>query len=118
MAHYLAAAPGSVDSGPVSANKEDYNSNGVWCARKAWRIIRNVKKIIGVEILRAAQAPDLLNGRAPGKGSAAARKIVRQKIPQLKADRVIKRELDIGQELISSNRLIDAVEWAVARLHT
>ena len=127
MAHYLAAAltlenrglaaPGSIDSVSVSANKEDYNSNGMWCARKAWRIIRNVEKIIGVEILCAAQALDLMKGREPGKGSATARKIVRRKIPQLKADRVLKRDLDSVQELISSGRLVEGVESVVGRLY-
>ena len=127
MAHYLSAAlslenrglasPGSVDSVPVSANKEDYNSNGMWCARKAWQIIRNVENIIGIEILCAVQALDLLKGRS-GTGSEAARRIVREKVRPLKGDRVLQKDIKAVQELIASGRLIEGVEAAVGHLAT
>jgi len=125
MAHYLSAAltlenrglaaPGSVNSVPVSANKEDYNSNGMWCARKAWQMIRNVENIIGIEILCATQALDLLKG-SPGKGSEAARRIVREKVRPLEEDRVLRKDLNAMQELIASGRIICAVEEAVGPL--
>jgi histidine ammonia-lyase len=125
MAHYLSAAltlenrglaaPGSVHSVPVSANKEDYNSNGMWCARKAWQIIRNVENILGIEILCAAQALDFLQER-PGTGSAAARKMLREKIRPLKGDRVLQKDINAVGELIDSGRIIEAVEGAVGPL--
>jgi len=127
MAHYLSAAlalenrglaaPGSVDSVPVSANKEDYNSNGMWCARKAWQIIQNVEKIIGIEILCAVQAFDFLKGRT-GTGSEAARRIVREKVRPLEKDRVLQKDINAVRELIASGRIIEAVEAAVGRLAT
>jgi len=125
MAHYLSAAlslenrglaaPGSVDSVPVSANKEDYNSNGLWCARKAWQIIRNVENVIGIEILCAVQALDLLKGRS-GAGSEAARRIVRERVRPLEGDRVLQKDIMAVQELIVSGRLIEGVEAAVGQL--
>jgi histidine ammonia-lyase len=127
MAHYLSAAlslenrglasPGSVDSVPVSANKEDYNSNGLWCARKAWQIIRNVENIIGIEILCAVQALDFLKGR-PGTGSEAARRIVREKVRPLEGDRVLQKDINSVQDLITSGKIIDAVQIAVGPLAT
>jgi histidine ammonia-lyase len=125
MAHYLAAAltlenrglaaPGSVHSVPVSANKEDYNSNGMWCARKAWRIIGNVENIIGIEILCAAQALDFLRDK-PGAGTDAVRRVVREKVRSLKADRVLQRDIDSARELILSGKILEAVETAVGPL--
>lgn len=125
MAHYLSAAltlenrglaaPGSVHSVSVSANKEDYNSNGMWCARKAWQIISNVENIIGIEILCAAQALDLLKNK-PGAGTEAARRIVRQKVPSLKADRILKKDVDSVRELILSDKILEAVETSVGPL--
>jgi histidine ammonia-lyase len=127
MAHYLSAAlalenrglaaPGSVDSVPVSANKEDYNSNGMWCARKAWQILRNVENIIGIEILCAVQALDLLKGRS-GTGSEAARRIVRERVRPLEGDRVLQKDIKAVHELIASGRLIEGVEAAVGPLAT
>jgi len=125
MAHYLSAAltlenrglaaPGSVHSVPVSANKEDYNSNGLWCARKAWQIIRNVENIIGIEILCAVQALDFLKGK-PGAGTEAARAIVRQKVRPLKVDRILQKDIHSVRELIVSGRIIEAVEGTVGPL--
>lgn len=125
MAHYLAAAlslenrglasPGSVDSVPVSANKEDYNSNGMWCARKAWQITRNVETIIGIETLCATQALDLLKGK-PGLGTEAVLRAVRRKVPPLKEDRVIQKDILAVGELIASGAIIEAAEDAVGPL--
>ena len=125
MAHYLAAAvslenrglasPGSVDSVPVSAGKEDYNSNGMWCARKAWQIAENVETVIGIEILSAAQALDFLKGE-PGPGVAAVHRTVRRKVPPLKRDRVIHMDILAVRELIASGAIIKAAEDAVGPL--
>ena len=66
MAHVTAAAlasenkslahPASVDSITTSANKEDHVSMGPIAARQARSVVGNVRRILAIEILAAAQA--------------------------------------------------------------
>ena len=126
MAHYLAASisfenrglatPGSIDSVPVSANKEDFNSNGMWCARKAWQIIQNSERIIAAELLCAAQALDFLKEWKPGKGTGIAHNLIRQKVPTLKRDRILKKDINSVVDLIHSNQILESVEKTIGEL--
>lgn len=66
IAQYTAAAlvsenkvlshPASVDSVPTSANSEDHVSMGTIAARKARRVVENVKNILAIELLCATEA--------------------------------------------------------------
>jgi histidine ammonia-lyase len=66
IAQYTAAAlvsenkvlchPASVDSIPTSANTEDHVSMGTIAARKARKVIENVKNILAIELLCATEA--------------------------------------------------------------
>jgi histidine ammonia-lyase len=47
--------PASVDSIPTCANTEDHVSMGTIAARKAAEVIRNVRKVVAIEILAANQ---------------------------------------------------------------
>ncbi len=126
MAHYLAASisfenrglatPGSIDSVPVSANKEDYNSNGMWSARKAWKIVENAERIIAVELVCAAQAVDFRSEYKPGKGTQAAYQVIRSKVKMLKQDRIIGKDIQSVIGLIRSGDLVQAVEKSVGKL--
>jgi len=75
--------PASADSIPTSANIEDHVSMGTIAARKARSILENVKNIIAIELLCAAQALDFRMGNLklidkktfrgnPGKGVITA----------------------------------------------
>jgi histidine ammonia-lyase len=50
--------PASVDSIPTSADKEDHVSMGAWAARKATQIVTNVRRVLAMELLAAAQGID------------------------------------------------------------
>jgi histidine ammonia-lyase len=66
IAQYTAAAlasenkvlchPASVDSIPTSANTEDHVSMGTIAARKARKVVENVKNILAIELLCATEA--------------------------------------------------------------
>ena len=129
IAQYTAAAlvsenkvlahPASVDSIPTSANKEDHVSMGTVAARKAREILQNVEYVLAVELLCAAQALDLLGEEkpyAPGKGTAAARKAVREHVAYLESDRVLAGDMATVAGLIRSGSLLRAVEEAVGPL--
>ncbi|MCE1189182.1 MAG: aromatic amino acid lyase [Ignavibacteria bacterium] len=53
------AHPASVDSIPTSAGTEDHVSMGTHGARQALQILDNTKRVIGVELLSAAQGIEL-----------------------------------------------------------
>ena len=126
MASYLAAAlalenrglasPGSVETVPVSANKEDYISNGMWSARKALTIVENSERIVAVELLCGAQALDFIDNMKPGKGVNAAYKAIRTAVPPLKRDRIIKKDIAAVIGLMKNNTIIESVETSAGSL--
>ena len=52
--------PASVDSIPTSAGKEDHVSMGMGAALKLQQVLSNVRSILAIELLSAAQGIDLL----------------------------------------------------------
>ena len=86
--------PASVDSIPTSADKEDHVSMGPIAARKARTIGENVRRILAIEFLAAAQGLDLL---APLKPSKALRQVlseVRGLAPVMEVDRSLHKEIE------------------------
>jgi histidine ammonia-lyase len=106
------AHPDSVDSIPSSANQEDHVSMGANAARHALEILENVRLVLAVELLTAAQAIDLRpEGPARlGRGTAAAHRYVRQAVSFLDHDRPLSPDIEALARLISTEQLLKAVE--------
>jgi histidine ammonia-lyase len=125
IAQYTAAAlvsenkvlahPASVDSIPTSAGQEDHNSMGTIAARKARNVVDHTCQVVGIALLAASEGLDLHKGK-PGKGSAAALKALRAKVPPLKEDRAIFRDLETAAQLVRDGSLVAAVERAIGPL--
>jgi histidine ammonia-lyase len=127
LAQYTAAAlvadnkvlahPDSVDSLPTSADQEDHISNSMNAARHACQILRNVERVVGIELVTAAQALDFRVRADPhvklGAGTAAAYTRIRQDISHLKRDRLMYPDLNRGAELVRSGEVLRAVEEAL-----
>lgn len=107
--------PASTDSIPTSANLEDHVSMGMTSARKAGEVVGNTRTCLAIELLCACQAIDFV-GLHPGRGVAAAHQKVREIVPALGTDRVLHKDIEAVDDLISSGALIDAVEAAVGPL--
>jgi histidine ammonia-lyase len=118
MAHVSAAAlasenkslahPASVDTIPTSANKEDHVSMGPIAARQARAVVSNVRRILAIEALCAAQALDLrrpLRTSAPLEDAHAA---IRSVAPAYDADRFVAPEIEAVAELVAAGRLAHA----------
>ncbi|MEZ4458288.1 MAG: histidine ammonia-lyase [bacterium] len=82
------AHPASVDSIPTSANMEDHVSMGTHAGVHALEMIENAERIVAIEYMIAAQALDLRT-QPCGKGTGAARDILRASVPSLDTDRVM-----------------------------
>ncbi|MBI1802336.1 MAG: aromatic amino acid lyase [Chloroflexi bacterium] len=105
------AHPDSVDSIPSSANQEDFVSMGANAARHTMEIIENVRHIIAIELLTAAQAIDLRpDGPARlGAGTAAAYKSIRSRVTFLAHDRQTTPDIEALADLIVSGELLRAI---------
>jgi histidine ammonia-lyase len=85
---------------------------GANAARHALEILENVRLVLAVELLTAAQAIDL-RPEGPvrlGRGTAAAHRCVRQAVSFLDHDRPLSPDIEALAGLISSEQLVQAVE--------
>jgi len=110
------AHPASVDSIPTSANQEDHVSMGTIAARQAAEILENVRMILAIELIAAAQGLDFLKPLAPGDGTNAAYNCLRRYVRHLDEDRVPADDIKTVYNVIKSNELLNEVERAVGTI--
>ncbi len=110
------AHPASVDTVPTSANREDHVSMGVTAARHADRVVANTAKVLGIEVLCAAQGLDLGEKLRPGAGVDAAYRALRKKVPMLAQDRFLAPDLATAEHLVENGDLVAAAEKKVGAL--
>jgi histidine ammonia-lyase len=112
------AAPASVHSIPTGASKEDHVPMAPMAVRKCRRVLDNVRKVIGMELLCAAQGLDFLKPLRPGKGVRAAHSRLRREIPPLLRDRFLRPDLQKVTSVYSSipEAVLKAVEAEIGPL--
>jgi histidine ammonia-lyase len=110
------AHPASVDSIPTSGLQEDYNAMGAGAALKLRALVANVRQVLAIELLLAAQALDCRAPLTPGEGSRVARAAVRTRIAPMVTDRYLKGDLDAAFALCEEGTVLAAVEAAVGVL--
>ena len=108
--------PASVDSISVSADQEDHVSMGPIAVRKCGEILRNVRNVLAIEMMSAAQGFEFHEGRKPGKGCQIAYDMIRQRVPKLVDDRVMYTDIEAIQKMITDCSILDAVEREVGPL--
>jgi histidine ammonia-lyase len=110
------AAPASVDSLPTSAMQEDHVSMGWGAARKLRAVVANLARILAVELTCAARGLDLRAPLQPGPGTAAALAATREQIAGPGPDRFVAPDLAAAEALVSSGKLLAAVQAQVGLL--
>jgi histidine ammonia-lyase len=110
------AHPASVDTVPTSANREDHVSMGVTAARHAQYVVDNTAKVLGIELLCAAQGLDLGEKLRPGVGVAAAHRALRREVAGLDGDRFLAPDLAAAERVVSGGALVRAVEKKIGPL--
>jgi histidine ammonia-lyase len=110
------AHPASVDSIGSSAGQEDHVSMGMTAARHARDIVANAELVVAIEALAAAQALDLRAPLEPARGTAAAREVIRGRVPYLDADRELGPDIAAATELVRDGAVLAAAEGAVGAL--
>lgn len=102
--------PASADSISTSLGQEDHVSMGSISGRKALQVVGNLERILGIELVCAAQAFDF---RRPLRSSPLMERLharVREEITFAEKDRVFATDLDKGAELIRDRALIEEVQ--------
>lgn len=132
------AHPDSVDSIPTCEDQEDHVSMAPNAARHTRQVLWNVQQIVGIEMLCAAQALDFrlagqeyvqyceggeirkgwreVDGDRPalGRGTRAAYDCIRAAIRHREHDRVLYPDIARAAALVSSGKIVHAVEEALA----
>lgn len=88
------ATPSSTGSIPTDGGKEDHVSMGMTGALKLRQIVEHVERVVGIELMCAAQALEFrrpLRSSAPVEGVLSA---VRAVVPRLEEDRVLAGDMD------------------------
>jgi histidine ammonia-lyase len=117
LAQYTAAAvvsenkvlahPASVDTIPTSGKQEDHVSMGWGAARKLREVVANVRTVLAVELVCAAQGLDLRRPTAaPGPATGAVLERLRRDVAAMDVDR------EVAGQLAAADRLLPALVWA------
>ena len=101
--------PASVDSITTSGNKEDYVSMGMTAALKLRRVVQNVRHVLAIEALAAAQAVDLLAPLKPGKRAQRALAEIRAVSPTVSGDRSLAGDIAQVAEVIRRGKLAEVL---------
>jgi histidine ammonia-lyase len=95
------AHPASVDSIPTSADKEDHVSMGMGAALKLGRVVANVRTILAIELLAAAQGVDLLRPLTSSPPLEALHAAVRRRVARWDEDREMAPDLAAAASLLA-----------------
>lgn len=104
------AHPASVDSITSSANKEDHVSMGTTAARKLSVVVQNVRDVIAIEWMVAAQACDLRGVKTFGAGTAEMHKLIREHVAHVDKDRIFAGDMATLSELIKERKTLDRIK--------
>ncbi|HRK25354.1 MAG TPA: histidine ammonia-lyase [Beijerinckiaceae bacterium] len=102
------ATPASVDSLPTSANQEDHVSMAAHGARRLMPMAENLRAILAIELLAAAQGCDFHAPLLSSPALEAVRSALRAKVPSLDVDRYLHPDLQAAIALIGAGQIIAA----------
>ncbi len=111
----ILSAPASIQSIPAAADQEDFVSMGMNTALKNGQILDNAYGVLGIEFMAAAQALDFRQF-TPGKGTQAAREVIRRHVAHLEVDRPLYPDHNAMKALVRSGEILEAVEKEIGKL--
>ena len=114
------AFPSVCDNIPTKANQEDHVSMAPWATRKAKLVMKNLEKILGIELLLASRGiyitKEKLGQFKLGKGTSIAYQMVSDLIPFQNDDFYMRGQSTAAIGLVENDDLLNAVEKAVGTL--
>src|SRR6476661_7367751 len=97
--------PASVDTIPTDGNKEDVVPMAMTAAWKLRRVVRNVRYVLAIELMCAAQGLDYRAPLKPGRGVVRAHADVRRLVPPLERDRALSADIERLARAIQSGEI-------------
>ncbi|MGO9319060.1 MAG: histidine ammonia-lyase [Terracidiphilus sp.] len=88
------AHPSSAGSIPTDGGKEDHVSMGMTGALKLRQIVENVERVVGIELMCAAQGLEFRRPLLASREVERAHAVVREVVPRLDEDRVLARDIE------------------------
>ena len=104
--------PSSVDFYHMQGNIEDHASNLPLVAANALKLVDNLRYMVGMEALYAAQAVDLRGDIRLGKYTQIAHDVIRETIPEVTGLRNTYDDIQKAYALILSEKLLERTENA------
>ncbi|HPE34062.1 MAG TPA: aromatic amino acid ammonia-lyase [Bacteroidales bacterium] len=111
----ILSAPASIQSIPAAADQEDFVSMGMNTAIKNFQILDNAYGILGIEMMAAAQALDFRDYHF-GKGTQAAKNVIRKYVDFLDVDRPLYDDHNKMKNLVKSGEILIEVEKVTGSL--
>lgn len=102
--------PVTADFFSVAGDIEDHASNAPMVVQKTRKIIDDLRYILGIEWMHAAQAVDLRNDINLGRGSRLAYDILRKEIPFYDKDRNLTVDIRKAYDLLKTGVLSEALK--------
>lgn len=102
--------PASVDSISTNCDQEDHVSMGPIAGFKALQIVENVRNILAIELMVAAQAIDLLKPKHLSKPLKQVHELIRAKSAFLEKDRVLADDIRAVSDLIQTGQLLEVLD--------
>jgi histidine ammonia-lyase len=87
--------PASVDTIPTDGNKEDVVPMAMGAAWKLRRVVQNVRHVLAIELMCAAQGLDYRMPLRAGRGAEQGRELVRRLVAPLEQDRVLSTDIAV-----------------------
>ncbi len=110
------AHPATVDTIPTSGGAEDFVSMSPTAGLKAKTILENAQCVLAIEFICAAQGLDLRDPSKCGKGTKAAHRKIREKVPVIREDRAISADIQSVTKMIIDGSLLETVESSIGPL--
>ncbi len=101
--------PASADSISTSLGQEDHVSMGSVGARKTLRVVENVEKILGIELLCAAQALDYHRPLKSSKLMGVLHDFVREQLAHIEEDIILSEEIEKAIDIVKKSLLRDKI---------
>ncbi len=110
------AQPAVVDNFVTSALQEDHLSLGTSAALKLGRALENLRRILAIEYLLAAQAFEFLAPQRFGQGTAAAWGILRERVPAYDTDRWLAPDIASAAAILGERKSLARLAASIGDL--
>jgi histidine ammonia-lyase len=102
------AAPASIDTIPTSGNQEDHVSMATHAARRLLEMAANLRGILAIEALCAAQAIDMRGVDRCGARIRTLALTIRKHVPFMASDRPVAPDMQVIADLIRSREFVSS----------